>query len=508
MITLFGSGKPDHPMADAREAQRILEALPAQDPVQALGELAGWLESVSQADGFRPEQRIQLLFLIDDAAQARVARLARDYLAQTRPSRFVENRLWAAVHGYWREAGLAFARGVDLFALGARGAEAARSALPQLLVRCLRALAQQIKWMHLRYGPYDAAAWATFNRVYAYAEARKLAQEKTVVRAGSPAESTPQLEFLRGALFGASSPEGLLPTEIDLAERLIADLAARFALSAAPAADLPFWTDLDKPMAPVRTVQPPPPAPGLRRIGAGSALADVRALAEHIRATDALPAALKLDARDGPEEVLEVLEHLALYWSPQAPERRHQRHSVKSRLAVAGGLERVVEALGGDAASLGFHGEGGESWIVENVSAGGFGAVVPQLNGDWVRVGALVAMQPEGGSNWVVGLVRRVSRTAGQQARVGIQTLSRGPAVAQLAVSGVRGGASELGVLLKGNDAASPEVLIALRPGVFAPGQNLEAVRDGRQYVYIPIGFGERGEDYEIGKFREMLRES
>jgi hypothetical protein len=174
---------------------------------------------------------------------------------------------------------------------------------------------------------------------------------------------------------------------------------------------------------------------------------------------------------------------------------------------VTNGLKGVIETLD-ESASLSFDGSAAESWIVENVSAGGFGAIVSQLKGDWLRVGALLAMQPEGGSNWVVGLVRRVNKTTGQQARVGIQTLSRSPAVSQFAISGLRGGAGEQGVLLKGNDAASAEVRIALRPGVFAPGQNLEATRGGRQHVYVPTGFGERGEDFEIGRFRELVRES
>jgi hypothetical protein len=500
MIKLFGRGGADHPMADAREARRILEVLPAQDACQALEELGEWHESVSQSEGFRPEQRIERLLWIDDAAQARVAKLARDYLAHARPTRVQENRLWVAAHGYWREAGLAFARAVDLFVQGAKGADSARAALPQVLVRCLRCLGQQIKWMHLRYGPYDTAVWATFNKVYAFAEARKLAQTATTAYPNVAGPSTPQLEFLRGALFAASSPEVLLPREIDLAERLVAGLAGRFALTAAPGADLPYWTDLAKAMAPQRAVQTPPPAPGLRCLGAGAALAEVRALADRIRATDAVPAGLNLGSADLPEEVLAVLEHLGLCWSPQMPERKFQRHSVKSRLSVANGLKGVMETLGAPA------GAGGESWVIENVSAGGFGAMVPQVKGDWLRVGALVAVQPEGGSNWIVGLVRRVNRTAAQQARVGIQTLSRAPALSQFAVSGARS-AAEQGVLLAGNDPASSDVQIALRPGVFAPGQNLEATREGRQHVYLPTGFGARGEDYEIGRFRQLVRD-
>ncbi len=500
-MKLFGGGKPDHPMTDAKEARRILEELPAQDPVRALEELAHWHESLSLAEGFRPEQRIELLLLVDDAAQARVRKLTREYLSQALGSRFQENRLWTALHEYWRQAALALARSVDLFAQGEKGAEAARAALPLLLARALRAAAQQIKWMHMRYGPYDSSVWGMLNRLYAYAESRRLSQANVTIYPGQPAQSSPWLEFARAALFSASGPEGLLPAEIDLAERIVGELAGRFAMAQAPATELPYWTDLAKPSAPQRALQVPPPAPGLRCLGAGSALAEVRLLAERIRATDALPAGLNLFPGDSAEEVLEVLEHLALYWSPQAPERKHQRHRVSSLLTVANGLKGVIAILVNGPASA------PETWVIENVGAGGFGALVPQVKGDWLRVGALVAIQPEGGSNWVVGLVRRVSKTPDQRARVGIQTLSRAPAVSQFAVTGARN-ASEQGVLLPSNDPASADVQIALRPGIFAPGQNLEATRAGRQHVYMPSGLGERGEDYEIGRFRELVREA
>lgn len=499
-MKLFGGGKPDHPMTNAREARRILEELPAQDAVKALEELAHWHESLSLAEGFRPEQRVELLLLVDDAAQARVRKLTRDYLAQAPGSRFLENRLWTAVHEYWRQAALALARAVDLFVQGAKGAEAARGALPLLLARALRAAGQQIKWMHMRYGPYDYAVWSVLNRTYAYAESRQLAQVNVTLYPGQLAQSSPWLEFARAALFSASGPDGLLPAEIDLAERIVNELSGRFTVAEAPAAGLPYWTDLAKPMAPQRALQAPPPAPGLRCLGAGAALAEVKLLAERIRATDALPSGLNLVPGDSAEEALEVLEHLALHWSPQSPERRHQRHRVSSLLTVANGLKGVIEILGKRPVSA------AETWVIENVSAGGFGAMVPQIKGDWLRVGALVAIQPEGGNNWVVGMVRRVSKTPDQRARVAIETLSRTPVVSQFVVTGARD-KSEQGVLLRGNDPRSPEVQIALRPGIFAPGQNLEAARDGRRHVYTPTGFGERGGDYEIGRFRELVRE-
>jgi hypothetical protein len=502
-MKLFGGGKPDHPLADPKEAKRLLEALPGDDAAKAVEELMHWIESVVAAEGFRPEARIQLLLMLDDAAQPRLRKLSKDYFGASRPSRFQENRLWTALHGYCKQAAYAYARAVDLFVQGAKGADAAKAQLPLLLARTLRSFAQQIKWMHMRYGPIDLASWGVFNSVYAYAEARQLAQAKVSLYPGAGGESTPQLEFLKAAMFSAGAPDGLLPVELDMAERLIAVFAPRFEFAAAPTPALSFWTDLSRAMTPARTSRAPQPGPGLRYLGAGAALAGMHEAAERLMVAGKLPPELGLGAGEEPPLVIDVLRHLHLYWAPQAPERKAQRHAVKSRLSVTYGYDGVVGVLG-DGASLDFDNQGSESWIVENVSAGGFGAVVPQVKGDWLRVGALLALQPEGGTNWVLGVVRRVNKTAAQQARVGIETLSKTPLLSNFAVSGVAS-ASEQGVLLMNGEA---ETHIVFKPGVFAPAQNLEIARGGRHHVYIPQAIAERGEDYEISRFREMVRET
>ena len=502
-MKLFGGAKPDHPLGDPKEAKRILDGLPANDPVKALDELMHWMESVAAAEGFKPENRIQLLFTLDEAAQPRVRKLAKDYFAAGRPSRFQENRLWTALHSYWRQAGYAYARSIDQFVQGHKGIDAAKSLLPLLLVRTLRSFVQQVKWMHMRYGPIDLASWGVFNSVYAFAEVKQLTQSRVAIYPGIPGDTTPQLEFLRGVLFSASAPDGMLPVEVELAERLIAELAPRYVLGSAPTAGLVFWIDLAQAMTPARLSRAPQPGPGVRCFGAGAALAEVNALADRVMTEGRVPPELNLGGSYEPHVVLEVMRHLHMYWSPQAPERKTQRHMVKSRLVVAHGYEGVVGVLGGSD-SLDFDNQNSESWIVENVSAGGFGAVVPQMKGDWLRVGALLALQPEGGSNWVLGLVRRVNKSTGQQARVGIETLSKTPVLSQFAVSGANS-ASEQGVLLKNGEAV--EAHIVLRPGVFAPAQNLEIAGSERHNVYIPQAVAERGDDYEIARFREMVRE-
>lgn len=289
-----------------------------------------------------------------------------------------------------------------------------------------------------------------------------------------------------------------------MAERVIGALAPGFVIGNTPAPAFVFWTDLAQAMTPARASREPARVPGLRCFGAGAALTELHEMAEKVMVGGQVPPEVSLGGSDERHVAHEVMRHLHLYWSPQAPERKSQRHAVKSRLSVTYGYEGVIGVLGGGD-SLDFDNQQSESWIVENVSAGGFGAVVPQLKGDWLRVGALLALQPEGGSNWVLGVVRRVSKTAGQQARVGIETLSKTPILSRFAVAGAAS-VSEQGVLLKNGEAA--EARIVLKPGVFAPAQNLEVASGERHHIYIPQAVAERGEDYEIARFREMVRES
>ena len=508
MIKLFGGGKADHPMATVKEVKVILDALPATDSGKALEELAHWMNSVVGAEGFKLEDRIQRLFAVDDAAHARIRKLAREYLAAVRPSKFQEARLWTVVHEYWRQSAHAYARCVDQFAQNAKGADGAKSQLAPLLTRALRSLSQQLKWMHLRYGPIDAVAWAAINNVYAFAEKRKVAQARVPASAAITVESSPQDEFVRAAVFSGSSPDSLLPLEAELAERLISEFAGGFTVSETAAAEHFLWTSLSQPSAPQRLVRPPPPEPGQRFIDGAAAVAALEPVIRETESSGAVPSSVNLGGTFETERVLDVMRHLASCWSTTPVERRHPRHNVKSRLAVVHGIDAVIDALEGDSGtSLNFDGRPDESWIVENVSAGGFCAAVPQLKGDWLQVGALIAMQPEGGANWVVGVVRRVNKATAQEARVGIETLSKAPVATRLEISGSFG-TNQSVVMLRPGDPATGESRLVMPLGAFVAGQNLESQRSGKHHVYMALGVAERGDDYEIARFREMIRES
>jgi len=498
MMKIFGGGKSDHPMADLKEARRLLGELPGADALGALDEINHWFDSVRADQEFRPAHRAALAVLLDEAAQTPVRKLGREYLFTPRLSKPQENRLWSVIHGFWRNATLAFVGCLESFVTGAKGADDLKADLPLLTVRGLRALAAQMKWSHVRYGPVDPQLWRMAAGSYSLAESRRFASTAVTVYPGIPGESTADQEFLRVLMLSASSPDSLLPAEIELCERLIGHFTSRFVLSREPRGETPYWIDLAATSPPLRHARPPLDLKSVRYFGPGDVLGEIDAIERTIRTSGEVPARLNLGGSYSPELVLRVLEHVAAYWSPAPLERKHPRHRVKSRLSVAWGFDGILDAIS-PGASLSFDDSHLESWITENVSAGGMAAHVPQARGDWLRVGALLALQPEGGSNWLIGIVRRVSRDRGGEAQVGIQTVSRAPQRAELHVQVGESVSldTELGILLGLDDAETP-VEILLRPGVHVPDQNLVLEREGRKVVLWPEAVRERGADYEL----------
>ena len=502
MISLFGSKKPDHPMAGIKEAKKLLDELPSSDAFRCADELTHWLESVMTAEGFKAEYRAQLIQLLDETAQPHLRKLARDYMSSPRLAKHQEIRLWTALHDYWRQAASAYVSCVDVFAAGGKSADALKGSLPLLLVRALRALAAQMKWMYVRYGPMDPSVWGVIAKVYAFAEQRKLAQSAVSVYPGVAGESTPEQEFLKVVMLAASSPDSLLPQEMELCERLIAHFCTSFTLRPDQQPDIAYWIDLATSQAPLRLARPPQHAPTLRFFAAGKALQDLESVIRTVGAGGSVSSQLSLGGNYPPDTVLDVLNHLALYWSPKPPERKHQRHRVKSRLNVAHGYDGVLAVLGDSGTHFG---TATETWIVENVSAGGFGASIPEIKGDWLNIDCLLGLQPEGGDNWVLGVIRRLQRGASQKGSVGIQTIAKSAQLVQLSLG--EGAGIETGVLLNDGSEASGEARLLLRPGVFTPGQNLEYRKGELSCLLMPQGVIASGDEYEVARFRELIRD-
>ncbi|OHC69027.1 MAG: hypothetical protein A2045_04005 [Rhodocyclales bacterium GWA2_65_20] len=495
----FFSAKPDHPLADAKEARRVMAELPSLDPGTAVDQATAWFESLAASTDFRPDLRLERLFQLDEAALPQARRLAREYLGVARSARAQEFKLWQANRDYWVELAAAYEKCLAGVAAGEKGSEPiktgsmgakAGTGLGLLYARLLGAYAGQSKWNQLHYEPSDGSLWLAAGRIYLAAAADKLAQRSVALSAGR--ETTPEAEYLKLLVFHAASMDKLLPLEIEVAEHLIAHFLPYFVFTAEVRPDNVYWVDAAKPLPPTRLVKLPGMSPTLRFFSTGKAADAVADLRLDVAARQALPAAIVLGGQYAVATVLTVLDHLAMCWSPQPPMRSHPRHRVESRLMVVCGLAALHERL----ASLSFSMAGIESWIVADVSQGGMGALIPKLTRDCAGIGTLVGMQPEGGDNWLVGVIRRFSRESETQGAVGIETLSKSPR----AIVADSGGLQTEGILLE-PPATGTIVRVLLPESAWEDDIALTLTLDGARVRLQPAGLIESGNGFALGRY-------
>ena len=430
----FFSSKPTHPLADAREAKRIFAGIAGRDPLSAVEEVGAWLESLVADDSVKLTQRLELIFRLDDAVVVQARRLGRDYPSFYSSNRGQEERQWDFAHNYWQYLAAAY-----LDCIGRHGAaeqkeaDTIRGQLPLLYGRAIHALATQFKWKQFHYGPVDPGFWMTLGGIYLAAVEVKVAQKPLQLYSGS-AETTIEAEYLKNLIFHASSMDKLQPLAIEISERLINHFLPYFALIRELRPDNVYWVDAAKPLPPTRLAKIPEVTPTLRFFSGTRAMEAVAKTIEEIRSEGRVSPGINLGGHYEVGEVLPVLQHLATCWAPKPPMRSTARHRIHSPLKVVHGLITVHRRLSGAASSAT---ERVESWVVDDVSLGGLGVQASISRPDWIRIGALIGMQPEGGDNWLIGIVRRYVRTGANQGSVGVETISKTPRAVVANVGGL-----------------------------------------------------------------------
>lgn len=508
VATLGGmwGGKHDHPLVNPREMRKILSELPKDNAFKAQDEITGWLESLAGIDDFPVDRLYEVAQALEEAAYPHLKRLSREYFQAARLSRSEEKRLWSINYGFWRLLSAAYERCLGRVADKPRAGELPSSVLPALSVRLIAALGAVLKWEQFHYGPMRAELWRPLGQALLAAETAEVA-EKAVPLVGKAGMTSPVIEYQKVMVFQAASLGSLLPLEIEIAERLIAHFLNGFVFTRSALIDSVYWSDLLLAQPPLRLARMPARAtPTQRFIKPAGAHQAMLALLDALARGDDVPAELDLGGQYQPKLVARVLKHLASYLAPVPPQRKHDRHRVMHRMSVLHGLVNAFVVFsgefGGRPAGLPI-----ESWVVENVSRGGFGAVLGDVPGEWLRVGALIAMQPEGGDNWLIGVVRRYHRESESEARVGIEALSRQANAQEVRVRSASsyGAAATTPVLLllDGNDAG--ELRVILPYGAFSPRESLEYACDGRRFVLDPVSLLEQTADYELARYRQSV---
>ena len=510
MLKWIAGAKVDHPMADSKGAREIVADLPVNDASKALEEIVYWLDSLNHTEGFKLERRFENIDLLDAAAKNHQRKLSQDYLSVERQQKYRENKLWKGVFGLWKNLGDGYLKCVAQYETGASTATSIRKSLPVIVARGLRALTLQLKWTLLRYGLVEPRIWSEIARLYQLAEAGGFADSMIAVYPGSHGQSSARREFLKAMMLSASSTDGLTPLSQEIAERAVAHFSDLFQIEKTATPACSYYFDLADAKPPARLIKGAASSDTWRYFGAGPGLVQLKRLLLTVVETGHIPEDVHLGGTYGKDVVISVLKHLVQYWSDNPPARDSERRKIATRITVVPGFSEILGMLDpAHSNTLDFSQEqSAESWIVENVSDGGYGAIIPAEKSDWIKVGGLIGVQTETSIYWGIGLIRRVSSDQYQQRRVGIQLLSKTALPIRLAfpanVSAKR--EAEAAILLSTSPDRTGEVGVLMREGAFNPQDSLDMTVNSKTYLLIPSRMVEGGEDFDWAKFKVMQR--
>jgi hypothetical protein len=492
-------------MVDRRHAEEFLGRLPRDDPFRMLEEITFWVKALRDAYGIVPQRAFEVLDVLDVTAKAPQRTLTSDFIALgSRYQKFQAQRTWNTSFQFSRELGATYQYLVDQYRKRTSGSELLRPVLPVIVARAIRALRLELKWSLLRQGPVDQVLWKLAGALYSYAEESKFATDSLKVYPGAPELSSVQQEYLQALMLAVSATDTLLPENLHLVDFLIEHYAGFFALVRTPRRGCHYYVDVANANAPARLVDRVAPAPGIRYFGPDKAAKMLDRMIESISERGMVPPEINPDGMHKAASILEALDHVARYWDLSPPTRASERKTAVTRISVVHGFASILTMVSGDSQDLDFD-SNVETWRVENESQGGYGAVITETASDWLEIGSLLGIREEEGASWGIGLVRRLVRPAAGTMYVGIESLSRGAVKAT--VSMTSGPARrELSALLlpssSEGSAHSAEVVLMLPPGTFVIGQTYAMHTFGRVYPLLPREVREKGEGYELARFR------
>lgn len=527
---LVGRKRPDHAMYDVEAAQKLLDDLPG-DHGKALAEIASWLETVGRTEGFDPDVRIGVIKLLDETGQKRASLVLSVFLGDAVLKEFDRLQLWQALAGFWEQLASGYRVCLKEIESGRKPGDEPHPERALIVLRALRALAQEAKILHLRYLPVAPRVWQDLSELYARSEDGHFAAKPIKVYANDPLPTTARQEFLRELMLDASLPESELPREIELASRVIARLGGGFLLHTAPGEGCNLCFDLMHPGRPIHHTPETPAGTSMRYFGPGLMEAAIREVLERHTAHPEVPEKLLGDDFSTSDKLL-VLKHLLLYWGKTPPHRRTQRVKIIAQVKVAHGITAAshlvtrVEFSGmAEVTSnlnlkmkqqTGFTLEEQSAatalseWTERDASTWGLGVDIPRQDEPWAKIGTLCAIQPAGLKSWWLGVIRRFYRDPQNHAHAGIEFIGKKPLAIYLRGIGqseqrADNWASSSGsfqftyvqaLLLGESTTASSKEMLVPRDS-FTPGMLFEAMI-GEETPHVRLDeLLERGEDYD-----------
>jgi hypothetical protein len=516
-----------HPLHSAEAARQQIALLPADDPLRALGEVAQWLRSVGESKEFKPQARLEVVGLLDNAGRTPERELMLRYVSDPRLRNPRGRLAWTAVFEFWS----ALADSLQRCALEQLpdhvAGEAARVPYAAVASRALRARVGHIRAAMLHYEPVPAKAWAGMYELHARCERAGLTTAATHAYDAERAHTTPLLELLNGLLVAIAAPERLPPEEIDAAFRIAQRFAGAARLEAAPFEGATHVIRLDRGAPPAPIVAGRPHKPQMRYLGAKEAVAKLEHMLGH-HELSMLDEDVRIAREYSPGQKITVLRQFMAYWGPHPPQAERKLLQLEGGMAVAHGFKTICHYVphvvtraeeeqrkkkGGARLEVAEEEavEPPETWPEHDAGLHVVHAQAGPGAGAWAEVGDLAAIRIHDRSDWWLAVIRRLALDEHGAMQAEFEVLARKPFGAWLRVLGRKDRSAAVWESASGafafdylqsialTDRAAPgkPPPLLIPKGKFVPEQILEFLDGERSRLLKLTEFLEQGKDYD-----------
>lgn len=506
MLGLFGK-RSDHPLANIKSAQQVLEELPKNDTQATVQELIGWIESIVElADDFRLDHELAVLRIFDEAAQPHLRKLQRDYFAVQPVSKFQENRLWTLLNGYFTQSEMAYRDVLNRYRNGGRGAAAVKTELALVAARGITALSGRLKMAVARYALVESEVWHHLAECFSHAENNGYHRDVVACYPGVPGSTSVAQEFAVLMAWYSISAGALSPLQEHISERLLAYVGKGLREDAEYSGEALFVFDLAQPTPPMRVTSDSTVHPALRFLAVANALPMLHGLLKTLD-KGIVPDDLHFGGASYEAEVVrDVLRRLIENLTQPLPTRRNPRRNINVNLKVANGFFKMLEQT---EVGLNYNQDEGDTWEVEDISVTGFRSVLPPQRADGIKIGSLVGTKPENVPHWGAGIVRRLSRDDRNNLHVGVEVLSTQVVGISLTDRIYSADAeTHVAMYLNRPNDTSGEAWLLMKPDTFSPSRSLNMDMEGKGYLLLPLALVESGDDYDLARYRRMEQDT
>lgn len=507
MLTAIFGKKTDHPLAEIKSAQALLDDLPKNDPYKSLAEISDLVESLMSHADFKLDHQFTVLRLLDEAAQPFVRKLVKEYFTPFEINKFQENRMWLALSHHANHISDAYFKVFSGYCNAEKGSATIKPHLSLLSARAAHALMWKLKYTCSHYAQIEGSIWTHLLQLYKHAEQFQYLDTPVSLYAGVAGNTSLKRELGHIMVWYDAGLSALSPMYIHLSERILAHYSPTIDILVQSDQNGRLCFDLNRPGEPTRVNTGATTTPSMRYVGMPEMKSRLEDLMKVLN-KNIVPNDINLGGAYEAAVIKEAAQYL-LNYVIAPPVRRNARRSVDVTLNVVCGFNKVMQSAD---AWLGFEETEKMQWVTEEISASGFSCKVPVKGSESIGIGSLLGMQPEGVPHWGVAVVRRLLRDDSDQLRVGAEILSSQVAGVVLSQNRVAGGAIENGqpalwLYARQNDSTG-EAQLLLAADTFSAARSLQIQLGGKNYLLMPNGLQEKGLDYDLAKFRFAVQEA